>query len=322
MNKITEQIYHIGIVPVVVLNNAENAVPLAKALKNGGIPTAEVTFRTPAAKESIRRITENVPGIIVGAGTVTSVEMAKQALEAGAKYIVSPGFNPKVVKFCLEQNVPVLPGVSSPTEIEAAMDLGLTVLKFFPAEQNGGCKMLKALASPYQNIKFIPTGGVGLKNLNEYLNLPNVLACGGSWICPASMVDAQKFEEIEALCRQAVLSMHDFSLLHIGLNSADAKEAKENADSFAGMFSLPITETPGAYFAGTMMEIVKSPSLGTHGHIAISTNNVDRAIAYFEEKGYAFRPETVLKDEKGTVLAYFEKEIGGFAVHLRRKPVL
>lgn len=212
MDDIFNKLYRLGIVPVLVINDAENAVSLARALKNGGIPTAEVTFRTPAAKESIRRITNEVPGMLVGAGTVTSAELAKQAIDAGAQYIVSPGLNPKVVNFCLEQNIPVLPGVSSPTEIEAAMELGLDVLKFFPAEASGGCKMLKALASPYQKIKFIPTGGIGLKNLNDYLNLPNVLACGGSWICPDSLVDAQKFEEIEALCRQAVLTMHGFCL--------------------------------------------------------------------------------------------------------------
>lgn len=147
MNELFDRLYKIGIVPVVILNDAKNAVPLAKALEKGGIPTAEITFRTGAAKSSIEQITREVPGVLVGAGTVTSVSMAKEAIAAGAGYIVSPGLNQNVVKYCQDQGVPVLPGVSSPTEIEAAMGLGLETLKFFPAEQSGGKNMLAALAS-------------------------------------------------------------------------------------------------------------------------------------------------------------------------------
>lgn len=138
-------------------------------------------------------------------------------------------------------------------------------------------------------------------------------------MCPATLIDSQKFDEIEVLCRQAVLSMHEFSLLHIGLNSTDTNEAATNADLFANMFSLPVTELPGAFFAGTMMEIMKKPFLGMHGHIAISTNNIDRAMKYFEARGYTFRSEGMAKDQKGTIAAYFEQEVGGFAIHLRRK---
>ena len=319
MNEIFDRLYKIGIVPVVILNDAKNAVPLAKALEKGGIPTAEITFRTAAARSSIEQITKEVPGVLVGAGTVTSVAMAKEAIAAGAKYLVSPGLNQDVVKYCQDQGVPVLPGVSSPTEIEAAMGLGLETLKFFPAEQIGGRNMLAALASPYQNVKFIPTGGISVKNMNDYLELKNVLACGGSWMCPASLTDAQEFGQIETLCRQAVLAMHGFSLLHVGLNSADADEAKEKAEQFADMFSLPVTEFPGAYFAGSMMEIVKKPFLGAHGHIAVRANNADRAIAYFESRGYRFRTEGLVKDEQGVLAVYFENEVGGFAIHLRRK---
>ena len=319
MNNVTQQIYRIGIVPVVVIHDAENAVELAKALIRGGIETAEITLRTPAALDAIQRIAKEVPEVLVGAGTVTSVELAEQAIQAGAKYIVSPGLNPRVVTFCLERNIPILPGVSTPTEIEAAMELGLTQCKFFPAEQSGGCKMLAALASPYSKMKFIPTGSIDSHNLNEYLNLPNVLACGGSWMCPASLIDARKFDEIEALCHKAVMDMHGFSLLHVGLNSKNAEEASTNANRFASMFSLPVTEFPGAYFAGSLMEVVKQPFLGEHGHIAIRTNNVDRAVAYFEKRGYAFRSEGLAQDEKGIIAIYFEQEIGGFALHLRRK---
>ena len=146
-----------------------------------------------------------------------------------------------------------------------------------------------------------------------------MLACGGSWMCPATIVDAQKFDEIEALCRKSVMEMHGFSLLHVGLNSTDAKEAETNANIFANIFSLPVTELTGSYFAGTMIEVVKHQFLGEHGHIAICTNNVDRAMAYFEKRGYTFRSEGIAKDEKGTIAVYFKQEVGGFAIHLRRK---
>ncbi len=317
MDKILERISLIGILPVVVLEDAEAAVPLARAMERGGIPAAEVTFRTGAAEESIRRIAAEVPGVLVGAGTVTSVELAERAVRAGAKFIVSPGLNPAVVRYCLENGIPVVPGVSSPTEIEAAMGLGLSVLKFFPAEQVGGRAMLKALASPYGGIRFIPTGGVGKENLNDYLSLPNVLACGGSWICPASLSAAGRFDEIEELCRQAVRHMHGFTLEHVGINLAG--DAGKDAREFGEMFSLPVRELPGSFFAGEIAEFMKGPFLGDRGHIAIGVNNVDRAAAYFEARGYGFREETKKRDARGLTLAYFEKEIGGFALHLVRK---
>lgn len=315
-----ELLARIGIVPVVVVNKPESAVPLARALVRGGLPTAEVTFRTGAAPAAITAIAHQVPEILVGAGTVTSVALAKQAVEAGAKYIVSPGLNPAVVRWCQEQGVPVLPGVATPTEVEAAMELGLTTLKFFPAEQNGGVKMLKALAAPYGGVRFIPTGGVSGANLNEYLAQPNVIACGGSWICPPALVDAGDWAAVEGLCRQAVAAMHGFQLLHVGLNSRDEAEARANCEAFAGMFGFPVIELPGAFFAGTAMEVVKRPFLGEKGHIAVSTNSVERAMAWFEARGYRFRAEGVARDEKGLVAVYFEQEVGGFAVHLRRKP--
>lgn len=319
MNNIQTELSNIGLIPVVILNDAKNAVPLAKALCAGGIPTAEVTFRTAAAKESIAAIHKEVPQILVGAGTITSVDMAKEAVDAGAKYIVSPGLNPDVVNWCLSQNVPIFPGVATPTEIEKALSLGLTTLKFFPAELNGGISILKALASPYRSVSFIPTGGIGLRNMNDYLNLPNVAACGGSWICPADMIDRGQFDKITELCMQSITQMHNFQLLHIGINSVDESEAKKNSEAFAKMFNLPISELPTTFFVGTAFEVVKSTFLGEKGHIAISVNNVERAIAYFEKRGYSFRSDTIVKDEKGIVAVYLKDEIGGFAIHLRRK---
>ena len=193
-----------GIVPVVVLNHAERAAELARALQAGGLNSVEITMRTPAALEAIERISAEVPEMVVGAGTVLSVQMAQKAVQAGARFIVSPGLSQSVVRWCRENGVPVFPGVSTPTEVTQALELGLHQMKFFPAEQSGGVSMLRALASPFQSVSFMPTGGIGPKNVRDYLALPNVMACGGSWLCPQKLIDAGEFEQITALCRQAV----------------------------------------------------------------------------------------------------------------------
>ena len=186
------------IVPVIKLQTPDSAVPLAKALSEGGINVAEVTFRTDAAAESIKRIREDFPQILVGAGTVLTIENAKKAEDAGASFIVAPGFNPKIVEYCLSRNIPVVPGVNSPSQVEQAMELGLNVLKFFPAELSGGIMMLKTLGTVY-NISFMPTGGLSEANFIEYLSLPNVTACGGSWMVKAELIESGNFDEITRL---------------------------------------------------------------------------------------------------------------------------
>lgn len=203
MNTVLEQIGKIGIVPVVVLNDAKDAEPLAKALVNGGLPCAEVTFRTEAAEESIRIMSEKYPEMLVGAGTVLTTEQVDRAVAAGAKFIVSPGLNPKVVTYCLEKNIPVTPGTQTPSEMEQALELGLDVVKFFPAEPAGGLKMIKAVAAPYTTLKFMPTGGINLDNVEEYLKYDRILACGGSWMVKGDLVSAGKFDEIEKMTRDA-----------------------------------------------------------------------------------------------------------------------
>lgn len=203
MNTVLEQIEKIGIVPVVVLNDAKDAEPLAKALVNGGLPCAEVTFRTEAAEESIRIMSEKYPEMLVGAGTVLTTEQVDHAVAAGAKFIVSPGLNPKVVTYCLKKNIPVTPGTQTPSEMEQALELGLDVVKFFPAEPAGGLKMIKAVAAPYTTLKFMPTGGINLDNVEEYLKYDRILACGGSWMVKGELVSAGKFDEIEKMTRDA-----------------------------------------------------------------------------------------------------------------------
>lgn len=203
MSTVFEQIQKIGILPVIALDDAAQAAPLARALAAGGIPAAEVTFRTAAGEEAIRRIARECPDILVGAGTVLTTDQVDRAVNAGARFIVSPGTNPKVVRHCQEAGVQAVPGVVTPTEIETALELGVDVLKFFPAEPSGGLNMIKALAAPYTQVKFIPTGGISAANVGEYLRYPKILACGGSWMVKKDLVNAGKFDEIQKLAAEA-----------------------------------------------------------------------------------------------------------------------
>lgn len=204
MTEVLERIRRVRLVPVLVIDDAAAAVPLARALLEGGLPCAEVTFRTAAAAEAIRRIAGELPELLVGAGTVLTREQAAAAREVGARFVVAPGFGPAVVDHCLEHGVPVFPGVCTPTEIEMALAKGLTTLKFFPAEPAGGVRYLKAVAAPYGMVEFIPTGGIGPANLAEYLALRCVAACGGSWMAPADWIAERAFGRIRAETARAV----------------------------------------------------------------------------------------------------------------------
>ena len=203
MTEMMQQLQKIGIIPVVVLNDVKDALPLAERLMKGGLPCAEVTFRTAAAEESIRKMAKEFPEMIVGAGTVLTTEQADRAISAGAKFIVSPGFNPKVTEYVLKKGVPMTPGVCTPTEIEAALQFDLDVLKFFPAEPAGGLKMIKALAAPYVGVSFMPTGGISAANVREYLAYDRIVACGGSWMVSGKLVKEGNFAEIKRLVREA-----------------------------------------------------------------------------------------------------------------------
>ena len=193
-----------GIVPVIRIDKTSDAVPLVEALSRGGLPVAEITFRTESAEESIRLVAAAAKSILVGAGTVLTIEQVKRAVDAGAQFIVTPGFNPRVVEYCVKNGIAITPGVNNPTGVEQALEFGLTVLKFFPAQASGGTAMLKALGGPYGQVKFVPTGGVSLENLAEYLSLKNVAAIGGSWIVPPASISAGDYGRIETLTREAV----------------------------------------------------------------------------------------------------------------------
>ena len=204
MNKILEELGNYGVVPVVVLNRTSDAVRLADALCEGGLKCAEVTFRTDAAEESIRIMTKNHPEMLVGAGTVLTTEQVDRAVGAGAKFIVSPGFDPEIVDYCISNDIVVVPGTATPSEVAWGVKRGLEVVKFFPAEQAGGLAMIKAMAAPYTGVKFMPTGGIIAGNLNEYLSFDRIIACGGSWMVKASLIDAGDFDTIKKMTKEAV----------------------------------------------------------------------------------------------------------------------
>ena len=205
MNEMNTKISAIGVVPVIKLNNPErDAAPLAKALCEGGVPVAEVTFRAAGADTAIRLMKEACPDMLVGAGTVLTTEHVDKAIAAGAEFIVTPGFDPEIVKYCVEKNMPIYPGCTTPTDYHAALKFGLEVLKFFPAEQSGGLAKIKAMSAPFPMFKVMPTGGIGLNNLKEYLSCPVIAACGGSYMVTADLIDNQKWDEIITLCKKSV----------------------------------------------------------------------------------------------------------------------
>jgi len=203
MTEMYEKLGQLKLIPVVVIEDASDAEPLGRALLDGGLPCAEVTFRTAAAPRAIAALSE-LGGLLVGAGTVLTVDQAKQAVDSGAKFIVTPGFNPRVVGYCVDNGIPITPGVCTPTDIEAALGFGLNVVKFFPAEALGGLKTLKAIGGPYGMMKFIPTGGINADNLLDYLAFEKVLACGGSWIVKKDLIAAKNFAEITRLTQDAI----------------------------------------------------------------------------------------------------------------------
>jgi 2-dehydro-3-deoxyphosphogluconate aldolase/(4S)-4-hydroxy-2-oxoglutarate aldolase len=203
MSSMTAQLQSLKIIPVVAIQEVSQAQPLAEALIEGGLPVAEITLRTAAGAGAIQALAD-LDGFLVGAGTVHSVDQAKQVADAGAKFVVTPGLNPRTVQWCLDNNMPIFPGVSSPTDLEMALELGLEVVKFFPAERNGGIPMIKALQGPYGDIRFIPTGGINTENLKDYLALPSVMACGGSWMVKSDLINGGQFEKITQITRDAL----------------------------------------------------------------------------------------------------------------------
>lgn len=309
-----ERLSLVGIVPVIKVEDAADAVPLCKALSDGGLPVAEITFRSDAAEEAIKRVHEQLPEVILGAGTVLTRDQVDRAVAAGATYIVSPGLNPDIVKYCQEKGVTIVPGTANPSDIEVALGLGLKTVKFFPAEPLGGLNLIKAMAAPYGNVTFLPTGGVNEKNLNDYLAFPKIVACGGSWMVPNDAVANKDWAKIESLTRSAVNLMLGLEVKHVGINSGDPETAAKHADQLCKLLGWPIKDGNGSVFVGDGFEMMKKPFRGTHGHIAIATNSLKRARWHLERRGFTFDESTA--SEKAI---YLNDEIAGFALHLLQK---
>ena len=288
MHDILKKLGRLGIIPVIKIDNVSDAVPLAKALCDGGLPCAEITFRTDAAEESIRRITQALPDMLVGAGTVLTTDQVDRAVAAGAKFIISPGLNPTIVKYCMDKDILITPGCATPSDIEVAIELGLGVVKFFPAEANGGINAIKAMSAPYTQMKFMPTGGVNAKNLNDYLSYSKIIACGGSWMVDPKLINAGDFAGIEKLTREAIQTMLGFSIMHAG-----AACQGDTAKLFCKTF-------------GSFLE--------NKNQITIGTNYLDRGKAYLESLGFTFNMDTYTSKS-----VFMNEKFGDLAVQLMQK---
>ena len=308
-----------GVVPVVVLDNAADAVPTAKAMVAGGIDVMEITFRTAAAADSIRAVAAEVPEMLVGAGTVLNLEQCKLAVECGAKFIVSPGYDEETVAWCVENGVAVTPGCVTPTEIMAALKHGLKVVKFFPANVYGGLSAIKALSGPFVGLKFIPTGGVNQQNLGEFVSNPSIHAVGGSWVCPKADIAAHNFDKITQLCAEARRSVMGFELAHVGVNCESADESLAVCEELEKAFDFEVKTGNSSNFASTGVEVMKSMYLGKNGHLAVRTNKIETAIAELEKRGFAVDMDTAKYKGDRMVAVYLKNEIGGFAIHLLQK---
>ena len=320
MTELERKVYELGVIPVIKISDPDDAIPLAKALIDGGLPAAEITFRTSCAAEAIKKITDAFPEMLVLAGTVLNAAQVDAAVAAGAKMIVSPGLNPKTVSYCKSKNVPIIPGTANPSDIEQAIELGLDTVKFFPAEAVGGLKMLKAMSAPYGAMKFMPTGGINAENLLTYLQFDKILCCGGSFMVKDDLIRDKKWDEITELTRGAVRTMLGFEFAHVGINSENKEEALRAAKLLETMFGLPIRETSKSYFAGVPFEVMTAKGPGKNGHIGIKTNFVDRAMAYFKRQGFAIDESSITYADNGKPkFFYFKDEILGFAFHVVQK---
>ncbi len=283
-----KKLFECGGIPVIKIDDASKAVPLCEALEKGMIDVAEITFRTEAAEEAIRNVSEKLPNVLVGAGTVLNIELVKKAVNAGAKFIVTPGFNEEVVQYCLENNIPIIPGVANPSDIERAIKYGLEYLKFFPAEANGGIKALKAMAAPYGSVKFMPTGGINLNNISDYLTFDKIIACGGTFMIDNEALQNNDFETITNLAKQSVKAIHNFKLENIKFKDSDSTISK--------LFEL----SNGINVLGSVMS-------SDENTVELKSNNRDRAFSYFKRKGLN------VKQENGQ---YIVENINGFKINL------
>lgn len=316
---VIERLGNNAVVPVVVIEDVKDAVPTARALLDGGIDVMEITLRTEAGLEAIRTVAEKVPEMMVGAGTVITLDEVKRVADAGARFVVSPGYDDAVVRWCISQGLEVTPGCVTPTELMMARAAGLKIVKFFPAGVYGGLAAMKSLAGPFGDMKFIPTGGVNSQNIGEFSAASFIHTVGGSWICTKADIGAGNFEKITRLCKEAVAASLGFEIAHVGVNTENERTALRTAAELESIFHFPVKNGNSSVFASSAIELMKSKYLGEHGHLSVKTNHIGRALAYLKKQGIEADMSTA-KEKNGSISAvYLKYEIGGFAVHLLQK---
>ena len=323
MASIKDKIYKYGVVPVVIVEKEEQAAPLANALVKGELEIAEVTFRTDCAAAAIAAMLKAQPDMLVGAGTVLAQDQIDAAMKAGAQFIVTPGLDENLVKYCQEKNILIIPGCSTASDVQKAASLGLDTVKFFPAEANGGIKTVQALAAVYKNMNFLPTGGITPDKFSPYLRDPAVIAVGTSWIAPKKLMDSNDFAAIAKRARDAMFAVNNFAFCHMGINCDTQKEGYSNIFKLAEMFNMPIGDTGSSSYVGREVEITKQPFKvrGPHGHFGYYTDNLDRAIFYLEKRGIPLDHANT-KPFRGTgqtYVIYLKDQLAGFAIHLEER---
>ena len=320
MNEVLEKIRQIGIIPVIAFNSVDEALPLCKALAEGGLPAAEVTFRTACAEECIRKIHEEMPEMLLGAGTVLTTEQADRAMAAGASFIVAPGFDPKVMQHVIDKGGIAMPGTASAGEMQQAMNMGCEGLKFFPAEANGGVGMLKNIGAALKSARWMCTGGVNAKNVNDYLGYDQIIAVGGTWMCKSDVIKAAQWDKITAMSKEAVDVMLGLELGHIGINSENEEEALATANLLGSLLNKNVAVGNSSIFVGNKeFEIMKAPGRGKNGHIAIKCNDVDRAVYHLSRRGVKFDMDSMVTKNGKHIACYMADEVAGFAIHLVQK---
>ena len=314
--EIKDLLERVGVVPVVKAYSVDKALELAKLLLKKNINVIEVTYRTDSAGQIIKEISEKYPNMNIGAGTVLTLDSAKSAIDNGATFIVAPGFNPEIVKYCLKNNILCIPGVSNPSQIEQAASLGLSILKFFPAELSGGVNMLKAFSSVYPDVSFMPTGGVKENNVNDYLALNNVVACGGTWIVPTNSIESGDFDKIEELLDACIKRVMDLSIAHSGLYIGNKEVTDEFGREFSNIFQIESKPGNSSMFIASDLEFVYEPMKDQSFHIGLHTASIARALNYLEPYGVKALEDTKKYANGKLKAVYLEIPNLNYLVHL------
>ncbi len=317
MDKILNKIQNTGILPVAALDDVRNAFPLAQALCAGNIFCIEVLSGTKAAEESIAKIADGFPQMLVGAGDIRTVQEASRAVNAGAKFIITPEFSPSVITYCIDRAIPVIPGVSSSDELETAISLGLHAVNLFPAGQDMERLTIQASQSSHNHINFIPAECINENNVSAYPFSDHVLTC--KWNMEPKLIQAGEFGKIRDQASTIIRTMLGFEFAHIGINLSTKTEADKTAGMFDAMFGFQKKPGTDSIFAGASIECMTPPCFGTKGHIAIATNSIVSAKSYFESAGYKFNEASAKFINQKMIVIYFEEEVGGFAVHLLQR---